>query len=154
MIFDTIENKDNYKSFDLLYTALNYLSDMPKNELIPGSVTLIEDILLANPVKFISKQENVCLFEAHKRYIDLHYIVNGEEIISTANTSSLIQTTSYELEKDIAFYDGISDGKYLLKPGSFMVCWPNDAHKVGMMNNKPSEVQKIVFKIKVEESLI
>lgn len=154
MIFDTIENKDNYKSFDLLYIALNYLSDMPKNEFPQGSITLIDDILLANPVKFISKQENTCLFEAHKKYIDLHYMVKGEEIISIANTSSLIQTTSYELEKDIAFYDGISDGKYLLKPGLFMVCWPNDAHKVGVMNNTPTEVQKIVFKIKINETLI
>ena len=151
MIFDTIENKDNYKSFDLLYKSLNYLSLLPKDELPSSTITLIDNILFANPVTFISKPENVCLFEAHKKYIDLHYIVGGTEIIATANTNSLIPTVSYDTEKDIAFYDGISDGKYILKPGSFMVCWPNDAHKVGMMKSTPEEIRKIVFKIKMED---
>lgn len=151
MIFDTITNKENYKSFDLLYKALNYLSLLPKDEIPTTSVTLIDDVLFANPVTFISKPENACLFEAHKKYIDLHYVVSGVEAIATAETTSLIPTVSYENNKDIAFYDGISDGKYFLKPGSFMVCWPNDAHKVGMMKSTPEEIRKIVFKIKVED---
>ena len=30
-----------------------------------------------------------------------------------------------------------------------MVCFPGDAHKVAMMKDKPAEVKKIVFKMKV-----
>ena len=31
-----------------------------------------------------------------------------------------------------------------------MVCFPSDAHKVAMMKDRPAEVKKIVFKIKME----
>lgn len=42
-------------------------------------------------------------------------------------------------------------GSYLLKTGDFMVCFPSDAHKVGMMNTVPGMVKKVVVKIRVEE---
>ena len=54
-------------------------------------------------------------------------------------------------DKDIGFYEGCESGSYLLKTGDFMVCFPSDAHKVGMMNTVPGMVKKVVVKIRVEE---
>ena len=66
------------------------------------------------------------------------------------NVCGLQVKTPFSQEKDIGFYTGQESGRYLLKPGDFMVCYPSDAHKVAMMNEKPETVKKIVVKIKVK----
>lgn len=151
MIFDTIRNKDNYSSQELISKALDYLERITVDTMPKESVVLIKDVLFANPVTLNSKPEDQCIYEAHKKYIDLHYILEGIEGIATADTSSLKETIPYNSEKDIAFYTGEKDGQYFLKPGQFMVCLPTDAHMVAIMKDSPRTIKKIVVKIKVEE---
>ena len=57
MIFDSIENKDNYKYFPALYQALNYLDSLPDRVLPAPHVDLDEDRLFCNFVAFASKPE-------------------------------------------------------------------------------------------------
>ena len=151
MIFDSIKNKKNYTDNTLLYQALEYLSSLTPDTLPAPDTVLIPDILFCNPVTLTSKPENDCIYEAHKRYIDVHYIVEGIEGIATASVDTLKVTTPYSPEKDIEFLEGEKDGKYYLKPGQFMVCFPEDAHKVAIMNGQPAPIKKVVFKIKSEE---
>lgn len=148
MIFDTLKNKDNYRHNPLLFQALEYLSTLEPGTLPSETQILTEGVLFCNPVCFISKPESECKYEAHQNYIDLHYIVEGVEGIATADCASLTVTEAYDGEKDILFLSGEEDGRYYLKPGQFMVCFPNDAHKVGMMADAPAPIRKIVFKIK------
>ena len=150
MILDYIKNKDNYRHFPALYQALNYLFELPDRELPAPGVVLDEDRLFCNLVTFTSKPEDECLYEAHRNYIDLHFIVSGIERIATSDTDSLTSSVPYAPEKDIEFLTGEADGYYEVKPGQFMVCFPGDAQKVAMMKDRPAEVRKIVFKIKVE----
>lgn len=150
MIFDSIQNKKYYKDFQFLYLALDYLSKLEADTLPQPNTILIPDILFCNPVLLVSKPEEDCLYEAHRNYIDLHYIVKGIEGIATCDISSLSEATPFDCNKDIGFFTGIEDGRYYLKPGQFMVCWPHDAHKVGIMKEEPSSISKIVFKIRME----
>ena len=61
------------------------------------------------------------MYEAHQKYIDVHYIIEGVERIATADVSSLQIQTPFSEEKDIGFYQGDESGGYLLKAGEFMV---------------------------------
>lgn len=148
MLFDSIQNRENYKDHPLIYQALDYLSRLQPGELPAPGTILIPDILFCNPVTLTSKPETECIFEAHQKYMDLHYIVEGVEGIATADISALKTVKPYDEQKDISFLDGKEDGRYDLKPGQFMVCWPNDAHKVAIMQEKPGHIKKVVFKIK------
>ena len=150
MIFDSLKNKDNYRDFPLLYEALCYLSTLKEGELPPANTVLKEGILFCNPVSLTTKPEEQCIYEAHRRYIDLHYTVSGTERIATADTYSLTVSTPYDQQKDIGFLTGEADGCYDVKPGQFLVCFPNDAHKVAMMTEAPAAVSKVVFKIAVK----
>lgn len=151
MIFDSINNIENYRYEAKIYQALNYLEKVKKWTDVKQNTIIQKDCIVANPVSFMSKNETECMYEAHKKYIDVHYIVEGIEKIATADVTSLQEKIPFSKEKDIGFYDGNESGSYLLKPGDFMVCFPSDAHKVGMMNNVPGMVKKVVIKIKVEE---
>lgn len=147
MIFDSLKNKERYKDFPLLYQALNYLAQLKPDELPDSTVVLIKDTLFLNPVSLVSRPEAECIYEAHKKYTDLHYILEGVEGIATAAPSALTETSAYVEAKDIMFFEGPEDGRYYLKPGQFMVCFPEDAHKVAMMKDNPAPIKKIVFKI-------
>lgn len=150
MIFDSIKNRRNYKDYSLLYEALCFLARHPDGLSDDHPVILIPDKLFCNTVELLSRPEEECTYEAHKKYIDLHYIISGTERIATSDTDSLILSEPYSDTKDIEFLEGSADGYYDLKPGQFMVCFPNDAHKVGVMVHEPCAIKKIVFKIIVE----
>lgn len=151
MIFDSVQRKERYKDFPMLYQALCFLQQLPSGELPQAQTVLIEGQLFCNPVTLTSKPEAECIYEAHRRYIDLHYIVSGAERIATSDVDALTSRVPYSAEKDIEFLEGKADGVYTLKPGQFMVCFPHDAHKVAIMEEQPSEIRKVVFKMKVQE---
>ena len=149
MIFDSIRNRENYKENGKIYQALCYLAEIKRwDEVFPDTV-IQEGAIVANPVTFVSKEEKECMYEAHEKYIDVHYIMEGVERIATADVSSLQIKTPFSEQRDIGFYQGDESGRYLLKPGEFMVCFPSDAHKVAMMDKTPETVKKIVIKIRV-----
>lgn len=151
MIFDSIKNKKNYKNNPRLYEILSYLSTLsPEN--IPQPGTVIEaGTSFCNPVTLKSKPKSECMYEAHRDYIDLHYILKGTEGIATADVSGLTERIPYDPSKDIGFYSGEESTMSYLNSGDFMVCYPSDAHMVAVMKNQPEDITKIVVKIKAEE---
>lgn len=83
---------------------------------------------------------------------------NGEQVTIENDLDNEQQTLHFPIlgttakgKVVIGFYEGCESGSYLLKTGDFMVCFPSDAHKVGMMNTVPGMVKKVVVKIRVEE---
>lgn len=150
MIFDNLQNRNNYKSIPYIYRALQELKKLEGT--FPESTIVYEEgSLFANPVTLTSKPESDCIFEAHKNFLDLHYIVEGVEGIATADVTTLEEKIPYEESKDIGFYQGDADGIYYLKPGQFMICWPSDAHKVAVMQDSPAPIRKIVVKIRADK---
>lgn len=151
MIFDSISNKENYKEEKEIYQTLNFFEKLKKWDDVESNAIIQKDWISANPVSFLSKDESECMYEAHRKHIDVHYIMEGIEKIATADVKNLQEKVPFVKDKDIGFYEGCESGSYLLKTGDFMVCFPSDAHKVGMMNTVPGMVKKVVVKIRVEE---
>ena len=149
MIFDSIYNYKNYIGYPELYDVLSFLANLNEGKSITSNTVLMQGRIFCNPVKLISKSEKECKYEAHKKYIDVHYIVKGVEGIATANINHLQEDTPFDELKDIGFYKGKEEGRYYLRKGDFMVCYPSDAHKVGIAMEEPEEIEKIIVKIKV-----
>ena len=148
MIFDSLKNKENYRNDPGLYEILCVLESLEPGELpAPGTLLPGEQGFL-NPVSLVSRPEEECRYEAHRKYADLHYIVRGRERIVTADVKELTEEVPYDSEKDIAFYRGEGAASCLLRPGYFMVCYPSDAHKVAVMEGSPEPIDKIVCKIR------
>lgn len=147
MLFDNLKNKDCYREMKDVYTALCFLAelDAPLNE----TVEIRGKELFANPVSLVSKPEADCVFEAHRKYADIHYILSGTEGIAVRELGGLIPKETFQTEKDIGFYEGEASGVLYLHPGDFMVCWPQDAHKVAIMDGTPGAIQKIVVKVQI-----
>lgn len=136
--------KINKKYFD---EAFAFLRDHDLSKLKPGKHPIDGDNVYASVTYDSTKDFDKSKWESHKKYIDLQYVISGEEKIGAEPVSHLKVTEPYNEEKDVAHYDG--PGKiYVAKPGTFFLFFPGMAHRPNITagGNKPD--QKIVIKIK------
>lgn len=150
MIFDKIENLDDYfETEPLLKKAKAFLDRFYQEDLADGSYEIDSDRIFASVQSYRTKpQSEESRFEAHKKYIDVQYIVSGIEKIRWADLKTLTETEErYSKGQDIAFYSGNASFDFVLTKGSFLLLYPQDAHMPGLSADKDSNVRKIVFKI-------
>lgn len=92
-------------------------------------------------------------FEAHREYVDIQCVLEGQEIIESTAIDGLTVDTPYNQENDIEFYVKMDSQKILshLVPGIFITFFPHDAHMPGVsIGDSPVFVKKVVVKIKAE----
>ncbi len=92
-------------------------------------------------------------YEAHKKCIDIHLVLEGREYVEVSHIDCLSNPTEYNRDQDIYFGDVTSELKFsgYLEQGYFLICFPEDTHLVGAHEHVEQEVTKIVYKIAVDE---
>ena len=88
-------------------------------------------------------------FEYHRRYLDIFTLAEGEERVDIASPADL---TVHEQHDDYWGCAGHAEQSVLLTPGSFLVLFPDDAHRPGMAISEPKNISRIVFKILTKEN--
>ena len=84
-------------------------------------------------------------WEAHRKNIDLQFVLTGEEHVGVVPIGRLV-ADPYDAEKDIMWLTGEGD-RVTLRPGEFVLLWPEDAHMPAMAIDTPMPVLKVVIKI-------
>ncbi len=92
--------------------------------------------------------EEESFFEAHKKYLDIHIMVDGSEGVEIAPPEELAEFDRVEAN-DFYAYRGPACYKLALSPGNFLVVFPNDAHRIKMQLERPETVSKVVFKVRI-----
>ena len=87
-------------------------------------------------------------FEAHVKYIDIHYCIDGSEAIGYNDISRLTAITDYNEQDDYLLLSG-EMSKVILLPGDFCIVFPEDAHIPCLSPSENCKVLKAVAKIKV-----
>ena len=86
--------------------------------------------------------------EAHRKYLDIQYIIKGKEVVGWADLAACTPTDAFNEESDIGFYSG--DFNYItVNEGICYVVFPEDAHMPGRHLDVPNDFVKIVVKLKV-----
>jgi len=99
---------------------------------------------------YLSKERDKCFFESHKQYIDVQFILEGEEIIEVKNIKDLQISMSYDDAMDLIKYqDSTDSSKIILKKGDVAIFYPEDAHMPCIQVNTSSKVIKTVVKVAV-----
>jgi YhcH/YjgK/YiaL family protein len=92
-------------------------------------------------------------FEAHRRYIDIQAVLSGREVLHWAPLAGLRPRGGYSEAEDIAMYEDppARDVAVPLAPGTFVVLFPQDAHKPGCRVRKArgERVRKLVIKVRL-----
>jgi len=148
MIFDTLENIKNYEGLGRVYTALEFLANTNFEKIELGRYELDGDNVFYM-VQSYDTDPDKTVSEAHKKYIDIQFMVEGEEIIGVAPIC--VEKTEVEAkpENDVWFYQCKTEPITLIE-NSFMVLYPNDLHCPGVAtNNKAMTCRKVVVKVRV-----
>ena len=86
--------------------------------------------------------------EAHRKYIDIQYVISGKEEMGFKPTADCrLIDTSYDADKDIGFFKDKPDSWNRVPPGSFVIFFPQDAHAPLAGSG---QIHKAVLKIAVE----
>ncbi len=114
-----------------------------------GRYEIFGDEAYAFISSYETKKECDINFEAHRKYIDIQCVMNGQEIIGTENKNEVELITDFKDGNDICFYGLNKDyDKNLLKKGEFMIIHPDELHAPCLsLNDVPANVKKIVVKI-------
>lgn len=149
MVIDTLDNSSLYEKLHPHFKAAFEFLRRPDTASKPdGRIELDGDKLFALVQSYATKPIQDGKLEAHKKYIDIQYVVEGEEFIGYAPLKSQPVAQPHDSAKDIAFYDGEA-WFTLIRKGMFAIFFPQDAHLPGRFTEKSSRVKKIVLKIAV-----
>ena len=86
--------------------------------------------------------------EAHRKYLDIQYIVKGKEVMGWADLADCELTGEFNETKDVGKYSG--NFEYITIPeGTCYVAFPEDAHMPGRHLDVPNDFVKVVVKLKV-----
>ena len=86
--------------------------------------------------------------EAHRKYLDIQYIVKGKEVVGWADLNDCRIVGEFNEEKDIGKYEG--DFEFInINEGICYVAFPEDAHMPGRHLEEPNDFVKVVVKLKV-----
>ena len=148
MIVANLQNKGEYYGIHPeLDKALDYLT--PEFlEQVPTEKTLLDgENLFVTKFHLETIPYEEIFFESHKKYLDIQIVTEGMERVEIAHPETLSLT---EEKGDFFGYTGQAEQTVLLRPGSFLVVFPGDAHRLRLPVEQPGEAfTRVVFKIKV-----
>lgn len=150
MIVDNINNAELYYGLGARIEAgLRFLKTANPDHLPTGKNDIKGKELYAMVFEYETKELTPdSKWEAHRRYLDIQYIVRGVEAIGYQCVARMEVVKPYEDESDALFLQG-NGSRLALGPGDFAIFWPQDAHQPGLSVESPQKVRKIVVKVLV-----
>jgi YhcH/YjgK/YiaL family protein len=145
MILARLEQADRYLTLHPDFpVAIAFLRDQPLSDLPLGRVEItatVYAIVFRSP----ARQQSDARLEAHRKYIDIQYVIAGvEEMGWKPRARCQRQHGEYDGEKDIEFFNDLPDTYTTVRPGQFVIFFPDDAHAPLIGSG---EVHKVVVKV-------
>jgi biofilm protein TabA len=113
-----------------------------------GRHDLDGDRMYATITQEASRDPSQRQFEAHRKYIDIHYLVSGKEMIGSADPATLKIATPYGDSKDVELFERPEHYRMLhVLPGNFAVFFTGQAHLPNCWDPDPVKITKIVIKV-------
>lgn len=148
MVTDSLKNRDLYSGMhkyfrEALDIAAGLNADSPAGKIVIDegnawvTVTKIEE----------SADKTGADFEAHRDFIDIHFLISGEEIFGYAYLGDLEATTEFDPARDVIFAKGhVNEIK--LSSGEFIITYPDDAHLPNMKKLSGGVTTRAIAKIR------
>ena len=148
MIYAPLSEMRRYEAVHpLMAKAIAALESFAKNPPENGRNEIEGELLFANVQTYSPKPERG-LFEAHRKYIDLQFLLDGEEEIDVEDLSRTAVHTAYDPASDYEAHTSAAYTTLRMKKFDCAVLFPEDVHRPGVKTVSDT-VRKIVVKIAV-----
>jgi YhcH/YjgK/YiaL family protein len=151
MILDTLENARLYYALGPRFKkAFDYLAQTDFTKVEKGKYELDGKNLFAIVNEYDTVDSQKEQMEAHKKYIDVQYIVHGTERIGHDLLQQQTPSKAYDADADFWLFGEKPSFFSVIKQNMFAIFFPHDLHMPNIMVNKASAVKKVVIKIAVD----
>lgn len=131
--------------------AVAFLSKLKEDGLTVGRHDVNESFYY-NVQEYETKANPSKHFESHCKYVDIQVLISGEENLQVIDNSRLRVEAPYDEAKERIIYYATADAaSIVLRPGSFVILYPKDAHRTIALKDTPCKVKKIVGKVKIND---
>jgi YhcH/YjgK/YiaL family protein len=150
MIIDNINNASLYFNMHPLFKqAFEWLQTNDLHIIDDGKYELNGEKLFAIVQSYETKVADNEQMEAHKRYIDIQYMIEGEEQMGHCILKDQRPTKEYSAVDDYWLTDASPSFFSKLDAGNFMIFYPTDLHMPCIQTESKQTVKKVVIKVEV-----
>ena len=150
MIVDKVDRVDRYRGMNRrLDAGFDFIANLKSSELTDGRHAIDGDSVYALVQSYTTGQASEPQFEAHRKYIDIQFILTGRETLFWMPLEGAPSGIEYSEETDAVLYQSTGGSPIGLSDGHFVVLYPEDAHMPGCAWDAPSGVRKVIVKVKV-----
>ena len=151
MIYDLIAHIDRYPFPEKLKTALDFLAANDLSDKAPGKYTVDgTDITYTVMEKDVTAPCTV--YESHKRYADIHFVIRGTEVFRMIDRADTKETAAYSEKDDYALYAQTagSPTELIVRAGEFVVQYPDELHQPNnVLPSGDHHLKKAVVKVRM-----
>ena len=152
MIKNSLKYTKNYYNLsNKIKLALEYLEKNDLKVFDNGRYDILGDDVYVNVQDYTSKPETQGKWEAHKKYIDIQFMIKGTERVGVGEIDNYQTTEAYDESKDLEFLAVANDNYQFINmnENDFIILYPQDVHMPQIAMNTPSYVKKAVVKISI-----
>ncbi len=151
MLFDLLDNALGYPFGPAWVSTVDALRALMARSELPVGEYPLADGARAIVMEYATRPRAEGLYEAHDVMADIQLVLEGEEYIDIAPRAALTPSAPYDAAKDIVFYKETPEAaaRVLLRPGSFALLPPRDAHMPSLNVRGACAVKKLVIKLPV-----
>lgn len=152
MIFGNIKDLDLYSKMGKeIEKCLKYINENDISNFSKGVHEIEGDDFFVNIVEYDLCNDDERFWEAHKSYLDVHFMIHGSERIKLNFLDNLCIKGYDEKIDFVNLEDSTEMISYVdLRDGYFLICYPTDAHKTALKIDGDEHVKKAIFKIKLK----
>ena len=151
MIYAELKNIKTYKGISKnLDKAIDFIVEKKYLNADFGKNIVDDDKIYFDYPETVSTRENIDLeLEYHKKYIDIHIVLEGEESIAYTPFEDCIETKSYNVEEDYGLVKGKAQAELILNGKNFLLFFPEEPHLALLKIDTPKEIKKVIFKVEI-----
>jgi YhcH/YjgK/YiaL family protein len=150
MVIDRLENSALYQHFGPKFIkAFQYLRETDFAQVPKGKYEIDGTDIIAIVNEYDTVPASGEQMEAHKQYIDIQYIVSGQELIGHDLLQGQAPSKAYDETADYWLFGGAPSFFSRMEPGMFAIFYPTDLHMPNIRVDEAVAVKKVVMKVRV-----
>ncbi len=148
MIHSTLKYSERIEPLHPLYkTLFDYVKTHDLRQMECGRIEIDGDNLYINLCTPESKKATEQVHEVHREYIDVHFLIEGEETIGCSIIDDMKELVhDYDPKGDAYLYADMATNYIKMKPGDFLIVYPEDPHAPLIGEGR---IKKAIAKVKI-----
>ena len=149
MIYTKRKNLHRYLGISqAMDTAIRHVLSADLTQLTKGRNEIDGNQTFVNRFDYQTMPQEQAIWEGHIQYADIHVLLSGQEMIGVTNIDALKETIR-KPEEDFVGFEGQVQSWFPMTTEDILIVYPEDIHKVKVIQDESCLVEKACFKFKV-----